>query len=128
LKQDCPGTVANFLELVDLNYYSDKVIHRVVPNFVIQGGCDRGDGYGSMDYTIRSEFPQIYYNSEGCLGMASVGPHTESMQWFITHVPTPHLDGNYTLFGRVIEGMEVVHQITIGDRILEIAVVDQHQL
>ena len=125
LVRDCPGTVANFLELVSLNYYSDKVIHRVVPNFVIQGGCNRGDGYGSMDYTIRSEFQQMYYNSEGCVGMASAGPHTESMQWFITHNPTPHLDGNYTLFARVVDGMEVVHQISVGDRILEISVVDQ---
>lgn len=115
-----PGTVANFVALISQNFYTDKVFHRVVPNFVIQGGGLRGDGYGSLDYTIRSELSPLHYLSEGLVGMASAGNHTECTQFFITHAPAPHLDGNYTIFARVISGMEVVHQIQVGDRIEEI--------
>jgi cyclophilin family peptidyl-prolyl cis-trans isomerase len=120
--EKAPGTIANFIDLAQLNYYSEKYFHRVVPNFVIQGGCSRGDGYGSLDYNIRSELSQTYFDSEGYIGMASAGNHTESAQWFITHSPTPHLDGNYTLFGKVISGMEVVHSIEVGDKIVAIEV------
>ena len=81
--------------------------HRVVPNFVAQGGCPRGDGFGSLPYTIRSEFAPIHYGT-GSVGVASAGAHTESCQWFITHSPTPRLDGRYTIFAEVIRGMEVV--------------------
>jgi cyclophilin family peptidyl-prolyl cis-trans isomerase len=115
-----PGTVMNFVQLARDRFYNGKNFHRVVPNFVVQGGCPRGDGYGSLDYTIRSELAPSYYNSEGCVGMASAGNHTEGTQWFITHSPTPHLDGNYTLFGRVTEGMSVVHRIQIGDEITQV--------
>lgn len=121
-KDETPGTVANFLDLVNLNYYANKPIHRVVPGFVIQGGCNRGDGYGSMDYSIRSELPLLYYDAPGYLGMASAGNHTESAQWFVTQSATPHLDGSYTLFGKVIEGMDVVYRTEVGDTILEITV------
>ena len=121
-KDHAPGTVCNFVELVNQGFYSQKVFHRVVPNFVIQTGCPRGDGYGSQNYSIRTEVPQLYYNSEGYIGMASAGPDTESTQWFITHSPTPHLDGNYTIFGKVIEGMEIVHEITVGDKIQDIII------
>tara|TARA_Y100000385_G_scaffold291759_1_gene372067 strand:- start:2088 stop:4097 length:2010 start_codon:yes stop_codon:yes gene_type:complete len=117
-----PATVANFIELTDNNYYDRKYIHRVVSNFVIQGGCPRGDGYGSLDYTIRSEFPQRYYDSEGYIGMASAGIHTEGVQWFITHSPTPHLDGRYTIFGKVTEGMDVVKDMRVGDIIQDIRI------
>ncbi len=117
-----PGTVANFLELINEGFYKGKNFHRVVPNFVIQGGCTRGDGYGSLDYTIRSELPYLHYDRQGYVGMASAGNHTESQQFFITHSPTPHLDGNYTIFGRVKEGMDVVHKIRIGDVIEDIIV------
>ena len=96
-----------------------KVFHRVVPNFVIQGGCPRGDGWGNSDYTIRSEFADLRYQ-EGFVGMASAGKDTEGCQWFITHSPTPHLDGSYSIFAKVIEGMEVVHQIQVGDEITAI--------
>lgn len=119
-KNVAPATVANFVALVNDKYYNGKVFHRVVPNFVIQTGCPRGDGYGSQDYTIRSELPQEYYDQEGYIGMASAGNHTESTQWFITHSPALHLNGNYTLFGKVVEGMDVVHKIQIGDKINEI--------
>ena len=119
-KQLAPATVTNFVDLINKKYYNGKVFHRVVPNFVIQTGCPRGDGYGSLDYSIRSELPQVYYDGEGYIGMASAGNHTENTQWFITHSATPHLDGNYTLFGKVVEGMEVVHKIQQGDKINEI--------
>lgn len=117
-----PGTVANFVDLAKKGFFNAKNFHRVVPNFVIQGGCPRGDGYGSLDYSIRSELPPVYYDSQGMVGMASAGNHTEGVQFFITHSPTPHLDGNYTLFARVIGGMDVVHQIQIGDLIQKVTV------
>ncbi|MEM1219521.1 MAG: peptidylprolyl isomerase [Bacteroidota bacterium] len=110
-----PGTVANFVQLARSGFFDEKVFHRVVPNFVIQGGCPRGDGYGSLDYTIRSELSEIHYDQGGYVGMASAGNHTESTQFFITHSPTLHLDGNYTIFAKVAEGMDVVHRITQGD-------------
>ncbi len=117
-----PGTVANFLELIRDKFYDGKNFHRVVPNFVIQGGCPRGDGYGSLAYTIRSELPYLHYDREGYVGMASAGNHTEGTQFFITHSPTPHLDGNYTIFARVIDGMDTVHRIEIGDVIREVVI------
>lgn len=112
-----PSAVSNFLQLIGSNFYDNKAIHRVVPNFVIQDGCPRGDGWGSTDYTICSEFAPLYYG-EGTLGMASAGKDTESTQWFITHSPTPHLDGRYTIFGEVISGMETLHKIEVSDEIL----------
>ncbi len=117
-----PGTVLNFISLVDKGFYTDKKFHRVVPNFVIQGGCPRGDGYGSLDYTIRSELPPLSYDEQGYVGMASAGRHTEGTQFFITHSPTLHLDGNYTIFGKVTEGMDVVHEIMVGDSIQQVSV------
>jgi len=112
-----PGTVANFLQLVESKFYDGKVFHRVVPNFVIQGGCPRGDGYGSLNYTIRSELGWSRFEREGLLGMASAGLHTEGVQFFITHSAAPHLNGRYTCFGEVETGMDVVHLIRPGDRI-----------
>ncbi len=120
--QYAPATVANFIRLVKEGYYDNKSIHRVATNFVIQGGCSRGDGYGSEPFTIRSELSGLYYDDEGYLGMASAGNDTESTQWFITHSPTPHLDPNYTIFGKVKEGMDIVHSTEIGD-IIEKAVI-----
>ncbi|OFY63775.1 MAG: hypothetical protein A3H98_06495 [Bacteroidetes bacterium RIFCSPLOWO2_02_FULL_36_8] len=129
---EAPGSVANFLELVENNFYkrspihpdslgneiSGTIFHRVVPNFVVQAGCPRGDGWGGSEQTIRSEFFPAHY-SEGFLGMASAGKDTEGSQWFITHSPTTHLDGNYTIFGKVIEGMEVVNTLEIGDVVVK---------
>jgi len=108
-----PGSVANFLDLIRSGYLGASVFHRVVPNFVIQDGCPRGDGWGGPDTVIRSEFSDLYYE-EGSLGMASGGKDTEGSQWFITHSTTPHLDGRYTIFGKVVKGMEVVHRIKVG--------------
>jgi cyclophilin family peptidyl-prolyl cis-trans isomerase/HEAT repeat protein len=117
-----PGSVANFVQLAQDRYYDGKSFHRVVPNFVVQGGCDRGDGWGSADYSIRSEFGHIRYGT-GSVGLASAGKDTESTQFFITHSPTPHLDGRYTIFGTVTKGMENAHRLEVGDSILSVKLV-----
>lgn len=114
--EEAPGSVANFVDLVRRQYFNGKIVHRVVPNFVIQDGCHRGDGWGSEDYSIRSEFGTLRY-ATGSVGMASAGKDTEGTQWFIAHSPPPRLDGKYTIFATVKEGMEVVHRIEVGDTI-----------
>jgi cyclophilin family peptidyl-prolyl cis-trans isomerase/HEAT repeat protein len=111
---ESPGSVANFITLANIKYYDGKNFHRIAPNFVAQGGCNRGDGWGGEDYSIRSELGPQHYK-EGYIGMASAGKDTEGTQWFITHSPNPHLDGRYSIFARVTKGMEVVHQLGIGD-------------
>ncbi len=116
--EEAPGTVANFVSLVEKGFYNDLNFHRVVPNFVAQGGDPRGDGWGGTDYTIRSEFADLHYE-EGTVGLASAGKDTESCQWFITHNYVPHLDGRYTIFAKVISGMEALHKLQIGDKILK---------
>lgn len=116
LINESPGSAANFIGLIKEGFYRDGAFHRVVSNFVVQGGCPRGDGWGGPDFTIRSEFGPLYYE-EGSVGMASSGKDTEGGQWFITHSPTPHLDGQYTIFGKVVSGMDVVHKIELGDQI-----------
>lgn len=112
---DAPVGVANFIGLALDDYFDGKTVHRVVSNFVIQGGCSRGDGYGGLNYTVSSEYSQQYYDGPGYVGMASAGPDTEGTQWFITHSAAPHLDGRYTIIGRVVEGMDAVHKIMPGD-------------
>ncbi|MEM6771064.1 MAG: peptidylprolyl isomerase, partial [Bacteroidota bacterium] len=94
-----PETVSSFLELVGSKYYHGKVFHRVVPNFVAQGGGPLGDGFGGEDFALRTETPGPRWDRPGLIGMASAGKDTEGVQFFITHRPTPHLDGNYTIFG-----------------------------
>ncbi|RSK48415.1 peptidylprolyl isomerase [Hymenobacter rigui] len=116
LVEQAPGSVASFVALTRQGFYNGKNFHRVVPNFVAQGGCPRGDGWGSSDYNLRSEFADLHYG-EGAVGLASAGKDTESCQWFITHAPTPHLDGRYTIFAQVVQGMDVVSRLEIGDRI-----------
>jgi cyclophilin family peptidyl-prolyl cis-trans isomerase/HEAT repeat protein len=118
--EEAPGSVANFVELINKKYFDGKNFHRVVPNFVVQGGCNRGDGFGSEDYSIRSEFSMRAYK-EGSLGMASAGKDTEGTQWFITHSPTPHLNGRYTIFAEVESGMEIVNILEVGNQILKVS-------
>jgi cyclophilin family peptidyl-prolyl cis-trans isomerase/HEAT repeat protein len=122
LVEDAPGSVANFVQLTEKGFFNGKNFHRVVPNFVAQGGDPRGDGWGSSEDGIRSEFANLHY-LEGYVGMASAGKDTESCQWFITHSPTPHLDGRYTIFAKVVKGMDVVHQLNIGDTIEKVTLV-----
>ncbi|MCU0288039.1 MAG: peptidylprolyl isomerase [Acidobacteria bacterium] len=117
LINESPGSAANFVHLLKNKFYKDTYIHRVVPNFVIQDGCPRGDGWGAPPYSIGSELGPLYYE-EGSVGMASAGKDTEGSQWFITHSPTPHLDGRYTIFAKVVSGMDVVHKLEVGDKII----------
>jgi cyclophilin family peptidyl-prolyl cis-trans isomerase/HEAT repeat protein len=111
---DAIQTVANFIQLAGERFYDGKTFHRVVPNFVVQGGCPRGDGWGDAGYYIRSEFNRYRYQA-GFLGIAHSGKDTGGCQFFITHSPQHHLDGRYTIFGKVRRGMEVVHRIDQGD-------------
>jgi peptidylprolyl isomerase len=117
LATQAPIHVASFVELVEQGHYDGLPWHRVVPNFVIQGGDPRGDGWGGAGYLLRDEINRVRYE-RGTVGMPKAGKDTGGGQLFITHVPTPHLDGNYTVFARVTEGIEVVDRIEVGDRIL----------
>jgi cyclophilin family peptidyl-prolyl cis-trans isomerase/HEAT repeat protein len=111
---ETPLTTQSFLDLARRGFYDGLTFHRVEPNFVVQGGCPRGDGSGGPGYSIRCEIGQRPYG-RGALGMALSGKDTGGSQFFITHSAQPHLDGGYTLFGRVTAGMEVVDQIQPGD-------------
>ncbi len=112
---DATQTVANFIKLARKGSYDGKTFHRVVPNFVVQGGCPRGDGWGDDGYYIRSEFNHFHYG-RGAVGIAHSGKDTGGTQFFITHSPQPQLDGRYTIFGRVTKGMDVVDKIHQGDK------------
>lgn len=118
--ENAPGTVANFLLLADSGFYNNKFFHRVVPQFVIQGGCPRGDGWGGLDWTQRSEFSNYQRYETGTVGIASAGKDTEGVQFFMSYCPTPHLDGRYTIFARVVGGIDVVKNIEVGDKIVKI--------
>ena len=124
LPEIAPASVINFVQLAKSGFYNGKNFHRVVSNFVVQSGCPRGDGYGSLDFTIRSELAPVHYDEGGYVGMASAGNHTEGVQFFITHSPTPHLDGNYTIFAKVVEGMEELHRISEGEIIEKLSIVN----
>jgi cyclophilin family peptidyl-prolyl cis-trans isomerase/HEAT repeat protein len=120
---DAPLTVANFTSLVRRGYFDDTTFHRVVPGFVVQGGDPREDGEGGPGYTIRDEINLRPY-LRGTVGMALDWADTGGSQFFITHGPQPHLDGRYTVFGRVVDGMDVVDRITRGDRVTRVWVWD----
>ena len=112
---EAPLTVANFLRLVDRRFFDGNRWHRVVPNFVVQDGDPRGDGFGSPGGAIRDEINRIRYDIKPMLGMALSGPDTGSSQWFITLSPQPHLDGIYTVFGRAVGNVGALSRITQGD-------------
>lgn len=116
---EAPLTCLSFLQLAVQGFYDGLVFHRVVPDFVIQAGDPRGDGWGGPGYSLRDE-PNLLRYSRGSLGMARSGPDTAGSQFFITLAPQPHLDGAYTTFGRVLEGDDVLDAIVQGDRILRI--------
>jgi cyclophilin family peptidyl-prolyl cis-trans isomerase len=121
LPEDAPLTVDNFVQLSKRGYYRGIVFHRVVPNFVVQDGDPRGDGNGGPGYSIRCEVNEVPYD-RGAVGMALSGKDTGGSQWFVTHAPQPHLDGGYTVFGRVVSGMTVVDAIVRGDVIRSISI------
>ncbi|HEY7770486.1 HEAT repeat domain-containing protein [Longimicrobium sp.] len=116
---DAPQTVNSFLSLATAGFFDGQEWPRVVPNFVIQGGDPRGDTSGGPGYVIRDELNRNLY-LRGALGMALSGPDTGGSQWFVTHSPQPHLDATYTVFGRVVSGMEVAERLLPGDRIIRI--------
>ena len=114
---EAPLTVANFLRLVDRRFFDGNRWHRVVPNFVVQDGDPRGDGFGGPGGAIRDEINRMRYDIKPMLGMALSGPDTGSSQWFITLSPQPHLDGTYTVFGRAVGNVSALTRITQGDLI-----------
>jgi len=118
LVQDAPVTCSKLADLVQKGYYNGLYFHRLVPNFVIQGGDPRGDGWGGPGFAMRSEFAPVRYDHEGMVGMASAGKDTEGSQFFIVHSATPHLDGRYTIWAKVVSGLQVVPMLDIGDQIL----------
>jgi cyclophilin family peptidyl-prolyl cis-trans isomerase len=119
LADQAPLTVAAFLALVDRRYFDGSRWHRVVPNFVIQDGDPRGDGWGGPGFVVRDELNPTRYEA-GTMGMALSGPDTGGSQFFITHSAEPRLDGTYTVFARVVGGMNVLAAIAQGDRIRSI--------
>lgn len=107
-----PGTVKNFVSLVNKGFYNGLTFHRVIDNFMIQGGCPKGDGTGGPGYRIRDEISfKLKHSDPGVLSMANAGPNTGGSQFFITLVDTPWLDGKHAVFGKVTKGMEVVRKI-----------------
>jgi cyclophilin family peptidyl-prolyl cis-trans isomerase len=107
-----PTTAGNFVSLVEKEFYDGITFHRVIDGFMIQGGCPEGTGTGGPGYTIDDEFhPELRHEGEGILSMANAGPDTGGSQFFVTLAATPWLDGKHAVFGRVIEGMDVVREI-----------------
>jgi peptidyl-prolyl cis-trans isomerase B (cyclophilin B) len=120
-----PRTVANFLNLADQGFYDDLTFHRVVDDFMIQGGDPDGSGRGGPGYQFDDEFhPELRHDEAGILSMANSGPNTNGSQFFITHKPTPHLDDKHSVFGTVTEGQDVVDSVTEGDTIQEVEIHD----
>jgi peptidyl-prolyl cis-trans isomerase B (cyclophilin B) len=115
-----PLTVANFVNLANRGFYNNLKFHRVIADFMIQGGCPKGNGTGGPGYKFRDEFvKELRHSKPGILSMANSGPNTNGSQFFITHVATPWLDGHHTVFGEVVgeQDIAVVNSITQGDRI-----------
>ena len=123
LPQEAPLNVDNFVELARAGYFDGVAFHLVVANFVVQGGDPRGDGNGGPGYQVRCEINLVPYG-RGAVGMALSGKDTGGSQWFVTHSPQPHLDGGYTVFGRIVEGMDVVDRIVRRDRIRTVKITE----
>lgn len=124
-EKDAPNTVKNFIDLAEKGYYDGLNFHRVIPNFVIQGGCPTGTGAGGPGYTIDCELEgENQYHDRGVLSMAHAGRNTGGSQFFICHgrQNTQHLDRQHTCFGKVVEGLEVIDEIRAGDKIEKIKV------
>lgn len=123
--EQAPVTVANFVNLAQRGYYSGLGFHRVLADFMVQGGCPKGDGRGGPGYTFQDETESgLHHDRPGTLSMANAGPGTNGSQFFITHVPTPWLDGNHTIFGVVAgdEDQAVVNKIQQRDRITNVVI------
>lgn len=121
-----PATVANFEKLVGEGFYDGLTFHRVIPDFMIQTGCPEGTGRGNPGYRFDDEFdPDLRHDGPGVLSMANAGPNTNGSQFFITHVATPHLDNRHSVFGKVLEGQDVVDAIEQGDTMTRVVVADE---
>jgi cyclophilin family peptidyl-prolyl cis-trans isomerase len=115
-EKQAPRTVNNFVFLAKEGYYDDTIFHRVIMNFMVQGGDPTGTGAGGPGYNFKDEFnAELRHNKPGILSMANAGPNTNGSQFFITHVPTPWLDGKHSVFGEVVDGMDVVFAIPPRD-------------
>ncbi|MBD98295.1 MAG: peptidyl-prolyl cis-trans isomerase [Verrucomicrobia bacterium] len=128
-EDDAPKTVENFVKLSKDGYYDGLNFHRVIPDFVIQGGCPDGTGAGGPGYSINCELDgENQYHDRGVLSMAHAGRNTGGSQFFICHSRsnTSHLDRNHTCFGKVIEGLDVIDQIQVGDKINSIEIIEKH--
>ena len=112
-----PLTVANFVNLAQRGFYDGLSFHRVIPDFMIQGGCPEGSGRGGPGYKFEDETTNGVRHERGVLSMANAGPNTNGSQFFITHIATPWLDGKHTVFGKVFEGLDVVDSVAGGDAI-----------
>lgn len=126
-EEDAPGTVANFIKLSEEGFYDGLAFHRVIPGFVIQGGCPKGDGTGGPGYTIKCELDgENQYHDRGVLSMAHAGRDTGGSQFFICHnrENTQHLDRQHTVFGQVTDNVDVIDNIKQGDRITTIKIID----
>ena len=128
--EQTPITVANFVNLASRGFYDNLNFHRVIQDFMIQGGCPSGNGMGGPGYRFADEFlPELRHDSPGKLSMANAGPGTNGSQFFITHVPTPHLDDAHTIFGSVKseEDQKIVDRIEQGDQIQTIKIVGEYE-
>jgi len=121
-----PNTVANFVKLIEDGFYNGLKFHRVIPDFMIQGGCPLGNGTGGPGYQFADEFhPELKHDGPGVLSMANSGPNTNGSQFFITHVETSWLDGKHSVFGKVLDGQDIVDAVEGGDLINEITLSDE---
>jgi len=133
-EERAPGTTKNFIDLVEKEYYNGIVFHRVIENFMIQGGCPTGNGTGGPGYTMADEFhADLRHDTEGVLSMANSGPNTGGSQFFVTLVPTAWLDDKHAVFGKVVEGIETVRAIGAtatgpGDRPLQEIVMEKVEI
>ncbi len=123
-EEKTPKTVGNFETLCGKEYYDGLTFHRVIPDFMVQGGCPDGTGSGGPGYKFEDEFDsELRHDAPGVLSMANAGPNTNGSQFFITHVPCPHLDDRHSVFGKVLEGQDVVDSIEQGDTMSTVRVV-----
>ena len=121
--EEAPMTVSNFVNLAQRGYYNGLKFHRVIPDFMIQGGDPTGTGMGGPGYTFGDEFsPVRRHDSAGVLSMANAGPGTNGSQFFITHGPTPHLDGKHSVFGKVSSGQDVVDAVAQDDTMTTVTI------
>jgi peptidyl-prolyl cis-trans isomerase B (cyclophilin B) len=117
-----PLTVANFVNLARRGFYDGLNFHRVIPDFMVQGGCPQGTGTGGPGYKFEDEAGNGIRHERGVLSMANAGPNTNGSQFFITHVATPWLDGKHTVFGKVVDGLDVVDAVKQGDAIQSVKI------